>query len=321
MRRVCRLRLHKIVGAPPTGSGQPACRSRSGRSSDTAVQSCTPNTCPGRRSCLYLRWGTGCQVSVVAPPEQPEDNGHACQEQRQQERGRAVPRDGRLRRRRLGAPAPAVPLLRLECRSGPCCTKPHRDTVPGLLAQGPLDWAGNLVRVGVGPQGHPDQRARIIGETGLHAVNLIQMRQHGREFITSVIALDSSSFRAMESEDHLAAGARIGRRHCSGPGPRRWARRTVRAKGVHASQAGPGETRRQKQGRQPGSPARGRRNHVPGPLPNQVDAYRCPAHKMVSLSSTVSNFQKKCIHPAPLSAHMEGKSLALGEPSTWPTHN
>jgi hypothetical protein len=126
-------------------------------------------------------------AATVAPAKQAEANGHAPQEQHKQcgpaALGRAPFRCGEA-----GELTCVQPLLLLKRRGGCLAGDCLHGTVSDRCAQDALDLLGDLRRVGVRLQGYADQGAPLVSEAGrsaLHAVDLIQARQHGRDQVRS----------------------------------------------------------------------------------------------------------------------------------------
>jgi hypothetical protein len=127
-------------------------------------------------------------VDPVSPPEQPQANDQAPQEQRSQPYRRAALERAQLGGRDLGELAGVQPFSPLE-RLGSClAAELDRGTLLDLVPENPLDLRGDPCQVCAGPYGNLDQGAalgRQARRAALHPVDLIQTRQHGREAFRS----------------------------------------------------------------------------------------------------------------------------------------
>ena len=157
------------------------------------------------------------------------------------------------------------PLLLLERRGGRLARELLGSAVLDRFAQDALDFRGDFRRVCAGPHGNADEGAFRVPHargTALHAADLIQARQHGREAFRSAC---SGRCQARHLKDLRLALTRTAPAGCA-------RKATVR------------EACRHQERSQPGNPACLQMPGVPGRAHAQPDRCCSSLHGDISLS-------------------------------------
>jgi hypothetical protein len=223
-----------------------------------------------------------------ASPSEPEANHHTSQKQRCQESRRAALGHRHLGCHDLGELPCIQPLLLLEHPDGRLAAELYRGTLFNRIAEDALDIRGNFRRVRAGPDGNSDQGSFVsqARRAALHAFDLIQSRQHGREPLRSAGPGPCQS-RPHQPKDFLSAAIATAHATYGTPAPFR-------------------KARSQKQRPEPDCPTCSDRDAIHGPPRHQVDIPRYPTQENASWSPEES-LQGAC--PGGVAAYDPGAGI------------